>query len=96
MAQVRNIHGQSRYGLSEATGEVFVDFGEPGDDRYVRFRVRASEDGHVIQLAIDGEMCAHFNDAPALEVRVNGELLLDTSETDVAQPRRALSLRREG
>lgn len=87
---IRNIHGQGRYIHGDATGEVFVDFGEIGDNRYVRFRVRASEDGSAIELDIDGEMCAYTNDAPALEIRVNGAVVLDTSETELPQPRRPL------
>lgn len=90
MGKIRNIHGQGRYIQGDATGETFVDFGEIGDDRYVRVRVRSSEDGHTIEVNIDGEMCAAFNDAPAMEIRINGELILDTSEQDVAQPRRDL------
>lgn len=90
MAKIRNVHGRGRFVQGTATGEVFVDFGEPGDNRYVRIRVRPSEDGHLIEVNIDGEMCAHFNDAPAMEVSVNGQLVLDTSETDVPQLRRDL------
>lgn len=90
MAQVRNIHGQGRQVGGEAVGGIFVDFGAMGDNRYVRFRVTSGEDGRTIRLAIDGEMCAHFNDAPALEIEINRQLVLDTSETAVAQPHREL------
>jgi hypothetical protein len=85
MARVTNIHGQGRYQLGHAVGEVFVDFGGIGQARYVRFRVRASEDGETIRLEIDGEMRAHYNDAPALEIVVNGERIADSSREDFPQ-----------
>jgi hypothetical protein len=38
VAEVRNIHGIGRYIDGTASGEVFVDFGEIDDNRYVQFR----------------------------------------------------------
>jgi hypothetical protein len=80
VAEVRNIHGIGRYIDGTASGEVFVDFGEIDDNRYVQFRVQAGADGHTIKLDIDGEMCAGYNDAPALEIRINGRQIWDTAE----------------
>jgi hypothetical protein len=80
MAEIRNIHGQGRFVDGRATGETFVDFGEVADNRYVRVRVRSSEDGHTIELDIDGEMCAFHNDAPSMKVLINGALVLDTAD----------------
>lgn len=94
MAQVRNVHGQGRFtgsvvdGEVVATGEVFVDFGEPADQRYVRVRVQPDPDGMIV-IAIDGEMCEGWNDAPSLRILINGQEILDTADpgTRVAQPR---------
>lgn len=82
---VRNVHGQGRFIDGVATGETFVDFGRPQDNRYVRVRVFAAEDG-AIEVRIDGEMCAHFNDAPQMRVVVNGSVLVDSAEDDLPQP----------
>jgi hypothetical protein len=85
MAQVRNIQGQSSYVDGVATGEVFVDFGEIEHNRYVRIRVQPDEDGMIV-LAIDGEMCAGFNDAPSMRIVVNGTEILDTSRMGGTAP----------
>lgn len=85
MAQVRNVHGQGRYIDGTATGEVFVDFGEIRDNRYVRIRVQPDEDGMIV-IHIDGEMCAGWNDAPSMKLNINGVTVIDTSTEDVPQP----------
>lgn len=89
---IRNVCGQFGFVDGRATGETFVDFGRPQDQRYVRVRVRAADDG-AIEVRIDGEMCAAFNDAPQLRVVLNGEHVLDTGTQDVLQPVRPLEPR---
>jgi len=85
MAKVRNIHGQGRYIDGVSTGEVFVDFGEIKDNRYVRIAVQPDEDGMIV-LTIDGEMCAGVNDAPSMRIVVNGTEIMDTSRMNGTAP----------
>lgn len=83
---VRGVHGQGRFIDGQATSEVFVYFGKPEHNRYVRVRVAAADDG-AIEVRIDGEMCANFNDAPQLRVVINDFVQVDTADQDVPQPR---------
>jgi hypothetical protein len=80
MAAIRNIHGQGVNRDGEAAGEIYVDFGEITDGRFVKFAVMTGKDGSVIALDIRGEMCDYSNDAPSLRILINGVKALDTSE----------------
>lgn len=82
---IRNVHGQSRFIDGAATIEGFVDYGEPQWGKFVRFRVYPAPDG-AIQLEINGDMCASFNDAPQLRIVVNGIKVIDTGDPDDGLP----------